>query len=83
MDVITILAMGFVCMACFLAGAKVGQTVTKGEDVKLPSLNPVQAVRNHQAWKEAKAEQDRESVILHNIDCYDGTSNGQRDVPGR
>ena len=83
MDVITILAMGFVCLACFLAGAKVGQTVAKGEDVKLPSLNPVQAVRDHQARKEAKAEQDRDSVILHNIDCYDGTSNGQRDVPGR
>jgi hypothetical protein len=83
MDVTTILAMGFVCLACFLTGVKVGQAVTKGEDVTLPSINPVEAVRKHQARKEAKAEQDRMSVILQNIDNYDGTSRGQQNVPGR
>lgn len=83
MDVITILAMGFVCVACFLVGAKLGQTVTKGEDINLPSFNPVEAVRNHQARKKAKVEQDRVSIILQNVDGYDGTDRGQKDVPGR
>lgn len=77
---LTILAMGFVCMACFLMGVKVGQTVTKGEDVKLPSINPVQAVREHKQRKEAEIEQDRFDTIMQNIETYDGTSLGQKDV---
>ena len=81
MDVITILAMGFVCMACFLLGAKLGQTVTKGESIKLPSLNPVQAVRDHKQRREAEAEMDRFNTIMQNIDKYDGTSLGQEDIP--
>lgn len=80
MEVLTILAMGFVCMACFLAGAKLGQTVTKGEDIKLPSFNPFQAVREHKARKEAEVEQDRYDTIMQNIEKYDGTSVGQVDV---
>lgn len=81
MDVITILAMGFVCMACFLLGAKIGQTVAKGEQVKLPSLNPVQVVRDHKERKEAEIELDRFNTIMQNIEKYDGTSFGQEDVP--
>lgn len=73
--------MGFVCMACFLLGAKIGQTVAKGEQVKLPSLNPVQVVRDHKERKEAEIELDRFNTIMQNIEKYDGTSFGQEDVP--
>ena len=79
--VTTILAMGFVCMACFLLGVKTGQAVTKGEDIKLPSLNPVQAVRDHKEKKQAEVEQNRYDTIMQNIEKYNGTSNGQQDVP--
>ena len=75
----TILAMGFVCMACFLMGAKVGQAVTKGEDIKLPSIN--QAVKEHKERKVAEVEQSRYDTILQNIEKYNGTSVGQQDVP--
>jgi hypothetical protein len=81
--VVIILAMGFVCTACFLAGAKVGQATAKGEKVELPTINPMQAVRDHRAKKEAEMEQDRVGTILQNIETYDGTSRGQVDVPGR
>lgn len=81
MEVITILAMGFVCMACFLMGAKLGQQVTKGEEIKVPSVNPMQAVREHKARKEAEMEQDKFDKILQNIEKYDGTAKGQEDVP--
>ena len=83
MEIGTILALGFICLACFLAGARIGQTVAKGEDIKLPSFNPVQAVRDHRSRKQVQKEQDRYSVILQNIDSYNGTGIGQRDVPGR
>ena len=83
MEVITILAMGFVCAACFLLGAKVGQTVAKGEPVEVPNINPVKAVEEHRAKKEAKQEKNKYDTILRNIDNYDGTPYGQEDVPGR
>ena len=46
-------------------------------------LNPVKAIKEHKASKEAKVEQDRISTILQNIENYDGTANGQEDVPWR
>jgi hypothetical protein len=79
MEVITILAMGFVCAACFLLGAKVGQAVSKGEKVELP--NPVKAVEDHRAKKEAEFAQSKIDTILRNIENYDGTSYGQEEVP--
>ena len=81
MEVVTILAMGFVCMACFLIGAKVGQTVAKGEKVELPS--PMKAVEEHRAKKEAQREQNRLDIIVRNMEVYDGTPYGQEEVPGR
>lgn len=76
---ITILAMGFVCMSCFFIGAKVGQTVSKGEDIKLP--NPVEAVKTSQKRKAADKEQDRLDTIMRNIEAYDGTGGSQKDLP--
>ena len=81
--VIIILAMGFVCTACFLAGAKVGQATAKGEKVEMPTINPMQVVKDQRAKKEAEKEQSRIDTILQNIEAYDGTSLGQQDVPGR
>ena len=66
---------------CFMVGAKVGQKVVKGEEVKLPSVNPMKAYREHEARKEAEYEQSKLDTILGNMECYDGTSNGQKDVP--
>lgn len=81
MEVLTILAMGFVCMACFLMGAKLGQTVAKGEKIETPTINPIQAVKEHKANKEAEMERHKFDTILQNIDKYDGTAKGQEDVP--
>lgn len=82
MDGLTILSLGFICMACFLLGAKVGQSVSKGEDVL---RNPIEAAQEHrekrEAKQEAKVEQDRLETIMRNIERYDGTSLGQEDVP--
>ena len=81
MEVVIILTMGFVCAACFLIGAKVGQTVTKGEKVETPTINPFKAIREHQDKKEAENAQNRFDAIMANIDNYDGTGYGQKDVP--
>lgn len=81
MEAVMMLAIGFVCMASFMIGAKVGQAVSKGEKVEIPSVNPLKIAEEHQAKKEAKYQQSRIDTIMNNIDAYDGTSNGQKEVP--
>lgn len=82
MEALSLAIMGAACIACFLIGAKVGQTVSKGEDINVPTINPLQAYREREARKEAEMEQSRLETIMQNIENYDGTGNGQKDVPG-
>ena len=83
MEALLLTVMGLTNIACFIIGAKVGQTVGKGEEVKLPTVNPVEVYRKHEAKKEAQMEQERIDTIMRNIECFDGTGRGQEDVPGR
>jgi hypothetical protein len=80
MEILLALTVGALCIGCFLIGAKVGQTVSKGETLELPSVDPFEAYRKHEARKEAQAEQDRIDTIMQNIENYDGTGNNQKDV---
>lgn len=83
MEILTIAVTGALCIVCFFIGAKVGQAVSKGEEIKLelPELNPMELYRERQERKEAKKEHDKLDVLLHNIEVYDGTSAGQKDIP--
>ena len=81
MLLLVILTVGTLCIACFFIGAKVGQTVYNGEEVKIPSVNPLQAVRERQEHKKADKEHDRIEAIMRNIENYDGTAKGQEDIP--
>ena len=82
MEVLLLAVMGMVNVLCFVIGAKVGMAVSKGEEIKLPSVNPVEAIRKHEAKKEADAEQDKIDTIMANIEAYDGTAYRQKDIPG-
>lgn len=81
MEVLLVLTVGAMCIGCFLIGAKVGQKVSKGEEITLPTVNPLKLYREHEARKEAEMEQNRLDTILQNIENYDGTSSNQKDVP--
>lgn len=81
MEALTILVTGALCIACFFVGAKVGQKVSKGEEIELPTLDPMKAIREHQEHKKVKEEQNRFDTIMKNIDNYDGTGSNQEDVP--
>jgi hypothetical protein len=83
MEIALVLVVGAMCITCFLVGAKVGQTVVKGENVKLPTINPIEAYREHENKKHAKMEQEKLDTIMRNIESYDGTGNRQEDLPGR
>lgn len=79
--ILLILTVGALCVACFFVGAKVGQTVAKGEDIKPPQIDPMKVFREHEERQEAKKEQERMDAIMRNIDRYDGTGIGQEDIP--
>lgn len=81
MEVLTLAVFGAVNIFCFLIGAKVGQAVSKGEKVEMPTVNPMKLYKQHEAKKEAEMEQNKIDTIMRNIESYDGTANGQRDVP--
>jgi hypothetical protein len=80
MEILIILAVGILNIGCFLIGSKIGQKVAKGEDIELPSLNPLKAYREAQDRKQAEKEADKLDTILQNIEAYDGTSARQKDV---
>lgn len=80
MEILLILTVSILNVGCFLIGVKVGQKVVKGEEVELPSVNPIKAYREAQEKRQAEREADRLDTILQNIEAYDGTGLGQKDV---
>lgn len=66
---------------CFLIGAKTFQNVHRGEEIKLPSINPIEIVKEHREKKEAEIEADRFNTMLENINNYKGDATGQKDLP--
>ena len=80
MEIVYVLALTLSNIACVIIGAKMGQKTAKGETIEMPSINPLEAYRKHEARKEAQAEQERIDTIVRNIESYDGTGNNQEDV---
>lgn len=70
-------------LCCFYFGVKTGQKVVKGEEVTLPSINPVKAVgtaiETYKEDKRQKKEEENFNINLENIENYDGTGIGQKD----
>lgn len=81
MEFLLMLAMGAANIACFVVGAKVGQAVSNGKKVDVILPNPVKAIQECRAEKEADRKRSKMEAILRNIECYDGTPDGQEDVP--
>ena len=81
MEVLLFAVMAAANIVCFIIGAKVGQAVSKGEKIETPSIDPLKAYREREAKREAQKEQERLDTIMRNIEAYDGTGNGQEEVP--
>ena len=79
---VIILVTGTLCMACFFIGAKVGQNVVMGKELKTP--NPIRTLNEYKAEKQEQEENERvqeeQSIMMHNINIYDGTGIGQKDI---
>lgn len=81
--ILLIVVMGLIFCICFLCGAIVGQKCAKGEQIKVE--NPVKVIKEnieeHKSKVERKKEQEILDTIAQNIDNYDGTSRGQKEIP--
>lgn len=80
MDIIYVIMLVFMtgsfCVISFLIGA--------GRNNKV-NLNPVEAYKEHKEIKEQiktnNLTQKQVAVMMENIDNYDGTATGQKDIP--
>ena len=85
MDLLVIvLAIAFTSLMnilCFLIGVKTFQKVDRGEEITLPSINPMEIIKEHREQKEAELEQEKYNVMLENINNYRGDGTGQKDLP--
>lgn len=79
-ELILIVVVGIMNLLCFYFGAKIGQKVVNKEEVKILP-DPIQTYQKHQAKKEQEKEAEIMDTILENIDAYDGTGIGQKDIP--
>ena len=67
---------------CFFLGTKIVQKVMKNENLKVPKIkNPIKKVEEHKEKKELEKEIEKNNIILENIDNYDGTPIGQKELP--
>ncbi len=84
MEAILIIAVGIMNIICLFFGVWIGQKTSKGETVEVKNplevLNPVKHYRDYQEKRTAQKEQDKLNTILDNIENYNGTSIGQKDV---
>lgn len=78
--VVVIAVVSTLNIGCFLIGAKVGQKVSREETIELPNLNPIKVVREIKENREADKVQNKIETIMQNIDSYNGTGYGQKDV---
>ena len=81
MEAIILLIVSTSNIICFFLGAKIGQRVVNNQPVRIIDKSPIESIREKQDSKELKKQQEIDDVIKHNIDVYDGTSLGQKDIP--
>lgn len=76
---------GVFIMFAFIKGIEIGIKTRKDETIEISTLNPIKVIKEKKQEKEfflqQEAEQKRIDVMLENIDKYDGTEIGQRDIP--
>ena len=77
----TVLAITAIDIACFIVGAKIAKKLDNDEEIKLPSINPMEIAKEHRERKQAEIEQAKYDTMLENINNYSGDGTGQKDIP--
>lgn len=79
-EIILILGISVLNLACFYFGALIGQKVINKETLnpKIKSLK--ETLDDHKVQKEYQTQVDKYKIIESNIDAYDGTSANQQKI---
>lgn len=72
---------GLIIMASYTLGLRNGQKLSKKEEITMPDVNPVSIVNKPIEKHEIKKEQELLNIMMDNIDNYDGTGTGQKELP--
>ena len=72
---------GVFIILAYTLGLKNGQKLKNNEEIKMPEINPIKIFRNEIESFEQKKKQDIYDTMMANIDNYDGTGLGQKDIP--
>lgn len=82
MEILLCTIFGVFILLSFVIGVRIGQKVNNDEPIK---LNPVRAIDEYKEEKEVKRKikeaESKLNVMFDNIDTYDGTGLGQKDIP--
>lgn len=71
---------GIFIITAYTLGLKNGQRLKNNEEIKLPEINPIKIVKNEIESFEEKKKQNAFETMMSNIDNYDGTGLGQKDI---
>lgn len=80
MEILLVWSIGLICLLAFYFGFSAGRgEQIANKEIELP--NPLNMYREHKEKQEVKRKQEKDDVIMQNINIYDGTANGQKDIP--
>lgn len=81
MTILMAILISTINLLCFYFGYKVGIKTNNKEEIKLDGINPVKVINTINQTREEAKEQERMKIIAENIDSYNGTGLGQKDIP--
>ena len=73
------LLVGVLMIFAFFIGARTAQKADRGEEIKVPSINPMEIYKRHEEQRETKEKQEELETNMYNINNYTGDATGQKD----
>lgn len=77
--IILIIITGTFNLLSFLIGAKVAQKIQSNQEIEI--INPIKSYEEYKERKENKKDTEAYNLMMDNINNYNGTSTGQKDIP--
>ena len=78
--ILIMLITGALVIFSYTLGLKNGQKANNNIPIEIPKLNPITIIEEHKENKEIEKKLKEIEIVLDNINNYDGTSLGQKEV---
>lgn len=82
MTIYEVVTLELINILCMVIGVRIGQKVAKKQDVVInPIASIKKEIKEEKETKKQELKQRQVDAMLYNIDNYDGSGLGQRDIP--